>query len=403
MALANKNIVVGIGGGIAAYKTPALVRELRRRGAQVRVVMTSAAQHFIGATTFTGLTGAPAVTDLWNPNYAGEVHVELSDWADAIVVAPATHNLMARLAAGIADDTVLTTLSCANCPILLAPAMHTRMWTSPANTRNTAQLKHDGLVFVGPEDGPLANGQHGLGRMAEPEAIADALARRVFPAQDFAGKTVLISAGPTQEELDPVRFISNRSTGKMGFAIAEAARDRGARVILVAGPTTLPTPAGVNLHRVQTAVEMKTAIDKCADNAEESIAAIVMTAAVADYRPKAVADQKIKKSGDVMTVEMVKNPDILEGLGLRRTGKRPVLVGFAMETQDVAAYARRKLERKKADLIVGNEASVGFGGSENEAVFVTADGDEPLPRMSKRELGDRIWDRVLTMLQSTPD
>lgn len=393
MGLTGKHIVLGMGGGIAAYKAIEVVRELQRRQAEVRVVMTASATRFVGAVTLAGLTGQAPVIDLWDPRYPGEVHVELTDWADAIVVAPATQNLMARLCAGLADDALLATLACSSRPLLLAPAMHERMWCSPANRRNVAQLQRDGVHFAGPERGPLANGSEGLGRMAEPVAIVDVLATLFARSADLRGRRVLVSAGPTQEDLDPVRYISNRSSGRMGFAIAEAALSRGAHVIVVAGPTDLAPPAGVELIRVRSAREMQAAIE-----AVDDLDAVVMTAAVADYRPATLAESKLKKSGDQMTIELVKNPDILAGLGQRRQGKLPVLVGFAMETDDVVGYARKKLVDKGVDLVVGNEAKVGFGGDENEVVLVSHTGDEPLPRMRKLDLGHRIWDRVLALL-----
>ena len=394
MTLSNKNILIGVGGGIAAFKAVELVREMTRRGAEVRVAMTNAAQRFVGATTFTGLTGQAAITDLWDSRYPGEVHVALAEWAHVMVIAPATHNLLARMTAGLADDAVLATATCASCPIVVAPAMHTRMWHSKANQRNVSQLRHDGVFFVGPVSGPLASGQSGMGRMAEACDIADGVAAMCFGPRDLEGKTVLVSAGPTQEDLDPIRFISNRSSGRMGFAIAEAARDRGAHVIIVCGPTSIAPPVGTEVTSVRSALDMQKAIASHAD----SVDAIVMTAAVADYRPKEVATQKMKKQGLDTIVELVRNPDILAELGAQRSGKRPVLVGFAMETQDIADYARRKLVEKRVDLVVGNHAATGFGGDENEAIFVSASGDQQLPRMTKRALGDRIWDHVLSLL-----
>ena len=395
MTLQAKQIVVGIGGGIGAFKAIEVVRELGRRGASVRVAMTAAAQRFVGATTFTGLTGTPAVTDLWDDRYPGEVHVELTEWADAALIVPATHNLLARLCAGIADDPVLALLSCSRGPNFLAPAMHTRMWESKANQRNVTTLTADGFQFIGPVAGPLASGQSGMGRLQEPHIIVDEVALKLTPrAPDLLGRTVLITAGPTQEELDPVRYISNRSTGRMGYAVAVAALARGARVLLVSGPTQLPPPAGAELIPVRSAQQMYEAVMARLTEVD----AMVMTAAVADYRPAARAEQKIKKQGEQLTIELVKNPDILQEVGRQRRGKQPVLVGFAMETHDVARFARGKLQAKRADLIVGNEATVGFGGDDNVAVLVDEQGDEPLERMSKLDLGHRIWDRVVAAL-----
>ena len=394
MGLSGKKIVVGVGGGIAAFKAVVLVRELQRRGADVRVVMTPSATRFIGPVTFAGLTGKPAVTDLWDPSYPGEVHVELGGDADAIVVAPATANLLARAATGMADDALLATLSCAGCPVLFAPAMHENMWLAAATQRNARQLEQDGAVLVGPVAGALASGDQGMGRMAEPEVIADAVERVLAARNDLAGKRVLITAGPTLEDIDPVRYISNRSSGRMGFALARTALERGAQVTLVCGPTSVKPPAGAELVSVRAAREMHAAV--MARQAQCDV--IVMTAAVADYRPAEAATAKIKKNYDRMTIDLVKNPDILAELGAGRQGKRPVLIGFAMETHDLVKYARKKLVDKRCDLIVANEAAVGFGGDDNQAILVGPDGDTPLPPMPKTELAHRIWDRALQLL-----
>ena len=396
MRLSGKQIVVGVGGGIAAFKAVALVRELQRRGASVRVVMTPSAIRFIAPMTFSGLTGSPPVVDLWDPGYPGEVHVELSSWAHALVVAPATANLLARAAVGMADDAVLACVSCSTGrPLLFAPAMHERMWLAPATQRNVRQLEHDGAIVVGPVQGALASGEQGAGRMADPDAIAEAVDAVLCRERDLTGRTALISAGPTQEDLDPVRFISNRSSGRMGFALAAAARDRGAQVILVCGPTTAAPPAGVELLSVRSAIEMQQAVHSALPRAD----AVIMTAAVADYRARAPSDSKLKKHGEVLTLELIRNPDILAELGAARAGKRPVLVGFAMETHDVVASARRKLVAKKCDLVIANEAAVAFGRDDTQATLVAPDGDEPLPPMRKRELADRILDRIAGLLR----
>lgn len=387
-------MVVGIGGGIAAFKAVTLVRELQRRGAEVRVVMTAAGARFIGPVSFAGLTGKPAVVDLWDPSYAGEVHVELGAWADAVVVAPATMNLLARAANGHADDVVLATLACARGALLFAPAMHERMWGRAATRRNVAALAADGARFVGPVEGALANGEIGAGRMAEPEVIADAV-EGLFASPDLCGRRLVVSAGPTHEDLDPVRFLGNRSTGRMGFAIAEAAAARGAEVVLVAGPVTLATPRGVERVDVRSAREMEAAIQAAVARAD----AVVMAAAVADYRPAERTAQKRKKSDGPLTLELVRNPDILAGLGASRHGARPVLVGFALETERVVEHARAKLERKQVDLVVANHASDGFGGADNLVTLVDAAGDESLPRASKRTIADRILDRIVDRLR----
>jgi phosphopantothenoylcysteine decarboxylase/phosphopantothenate--cysteine ligase len=398
VSLENKSVLVAAGGGIAAFKTVGVVRELGRRGAKVKVALTPNAARFVGPITFTGLTGSPAILDLWDPSYAGEVHVQLADWADAIVVAPATANLIARAAHGFADDVVLATLSCAACPVLLAPAMHQRMWQRAATQRNLQLLAADGYKCVGPVSGALANGLIGEGRMAEPEAIVNALGELLSADRDLAGKTVLISAGPTLEDLDPVRFISNRSSGRMGYAIADVARERGAQVVLVTGPTDLAAPSGIEVARVRSALEMRAAIMQQLPRAD----IVIMTAAVADYRPARAETQKIKKQGDQMRIDLVKNPDILAELGAQRRGAHPVLVGFAMETQNVAAYGRGKLEAKRVDMIVANAAAVAFGGDDNQATLVTHAGDEALPVMSKRSLAGHILSRALSFTKSPP-
>lgn len=385
MSLQDKKIVVLMGGGIAAFKAVQVVRELGRRGAQVRVAMTPSATRFVGPVTLTGLTGRPPVLDLWDPSYAGEVHVELSSWADAMVVAPATQNLMARAAQGMADDAVLATIACHGGPLLYAPAMHTRMWQSAATQRVVETLRGDGAQFVGPESGPLASGDDGPGRMSEADAIVDALASMLSP-QDLAGRKLLVSAGPTHEDLDPVRFLGNRSTGRMGYAIAAAAARRGAETTLVSGPVSLQTPAGVGRVDVRSARDMHREVTQRASDVD----AIVMTAAVADYRPANADAHKLKKRAGPLSLELVRNPDILAELGASRSSDSPVLVGFALETQDVERYARDKLTRKKVDLIVANAAADGFGGDTNVATLVSPTGSEALGTLAKTELADRI-------------
>lgn len=400
MSVRDKNILVAVSGGIAAFKAVELVRELGRRGARVKVALTPNAARFVGPVTFTGLTGEPALIDLWDASYPGELHVVLAEWAHAIVVAPATANLLARAAHGMADDLVLATLACADCPVLLAPAMHERMWKRPATQRNIEQLQRDGMRTAGPTVGKLANGKTGQGRMAEPSEIADALEHMLQARGDLSGKTVVISAGPTLEDLDPVRFISNRSSGKMGYAIATVARDRGAHVVLVTGPTQLEKPADVEVVQVRSALEMQAAIEATLARAD----VIIMTAAVADYRAASTEPHKIKKKGDTLQIELIKNPDILAELGARRARqkkKHPVLVGFAMETQNIAAYGRAKLTGKRVDLIVANEAKIAFGGDQNQATFVTHSGDEALAPMPKLELAGLILDRARLLLEGT--
>ena len=394
MSLTGKRIVVGIGGGIAAFKAVELVRELGRRGADVRVMMTDAGTRFVGPVTFSGLTGQPAVTDLWAADYAGEVHVELGQWADAVVIAPATMNLIARAATGQANDVVLATLACAECPVFMAPAMHRTMWNHPATQRNASLLEQLGVTLVGPTIGPLANGEIGDGRMAEPMEIADRMEATLGRGEDLAGMSLLVSAGPTHEDLDPVRFIGNRSSGKMGYAIAQRAAQRGATVVLVSGPVALDPPARTQVVHVRSALEMYEAII----GRQSEMDAIVMAAAVADYRPAHLELHKIKK-GDDLSIDLVRNPDILAELGTNRIGGRPILVGFAVETEELERRGRTKLNQKGADLIVANEAAVGFGGDTNRAILVEESSSTSLTEMTKAELADRILDRISDFLK----
>ncbi len=394
MSLQGKRIVVGLGGGIAAFKAVQLVRELMRRGAEVRVVMTEAAGRFVGPITFAGLTGKPAVTDLWAEDYAGEVHVELGEWADAIVIAPATMNLMARATSGQANDAVLATLACARGEVFFAPAMHHRMWSHPATQLNVRLLTERGAVVLGPVTGPLANGEVGEGRMLEPDDIADAVESHLAHTDDLRGTRVLITAGPTHEDLDPVRYLGNRSSGRMGYAIAAQALRRGAEVTLVTGPVKLPAPRGAEVVPVRSAQQMHEAVMSRFDRFDVAI----MAAAVADYRPAQRAAHKIKKGGG-LKLELVRNPDILADLGAKRGSQPSVLVGFALETENLEQAARDKLERKSADLIVANEASSGLGRDTNRATLVDASSASPLPEMSKRALADQILDRVRALLK----
>jgi len=396
MSLQGKRIVVGLGGGIAAFKAVQLVRELMRRGAEVRVVMTEAATHFVGPITFAGLTGKPPVTDLWAEDYAGEVHVELGEWADAVVIAPATMNLMARAAAGLANDAVLATLACARGEVFFAPSMHHRMWSHPATQSNLRILSDRGAVVLGPVTGPLANGEIGEGRMIEPEDIAEAVESHLAHSDDLSGSRILITAGPTHEDLDPVRFLGNRSSGRMGYAVAAQALRRGAEVTIVSGPVHLPVPSGAEVVRVRSATEMHEAVMSRFDRFD----VVIMAAAVADYRPDQRQAQKIKK-GASLKLDLVRNPDILADVGAKRAERPSVLVGFALETEHLEEAARNKLEQKAADLIVANEASAGLGGNTNRATLVDAASAMALPEMSKRALADQILDRVRALL-STP-
>lgn len=389
--LAGKRIVVGISGGIAAFKATIVVRELQRRGAQVRVCMTKSAEKFVGKVTFAGITGNPAVTDLWDPSYPGEVHVALADWADAMVIVPATMNVMARLVSGMADDVVLATAACRNAPLLVAPAMHSNMWNQPSTRRNVQQLKDDGVHFAGPTSGPLASGESGQGRMLEPTQIVDEL-ESIFHKKDLRGMRVVVSAGPTFEDLDPVRFLGNRSTGRMGFSIARAAAQRGADVVLVAGPSALTHAKSVRRVNVRSAREMHAAV------VNEQADVVIMAAAVADYRPATKSEHKIKKKDGELSVELTRNPDILQELGQSRRGRSPVLVGFALETENMLEAARGKLKRKGADLIVANRASDAFGKATNRVTFVTQDTERAFDELSKHDVAHEILNEVRALV-----
>jgi phosphopantothenoylcysteine decarboxylase/phosphopantothenate--cysteine ligase len=373
VSLTNRHILLGVTGGIAAYKSADLVRRLQDLGASVRVVMTKAAQEFITPLTLQALSGHPVHTDLLDPAAEAAMgHIELARWADLVLVAPATADFIARLTHGHADD-LLTTLCLATpAPIALAPAMNQGMWRDPATQINLAMLRERQIMLFGPAEGSQACGDVGPGRMLEPLDIAQRAAG-VFRSRLLDGKRVLITAGPTREAIDPVRFISNHSSGKMGFALAEAAAAAGAQVTLVAGPVHLATPERVSRVDVESAQQMYDAVMARADACDVFIA----SAAVADYRPRAIADQKIKKQhSDVMTIELVRNPDIVASVAAR--DPHPFTVGFAAETRDVENYARDKLERKKLDMIVANDvatAGIGFN-SDNNAVTVLWPGGE---------------------------
>lgn len=389
MSLVDQSVMLVVGGGIAAYKSALLARELQREGARVETVMTASATRFIAPLTFAGITGRAAHTELWDPGFSGELHIDLTARCAISVVAPATANLIARMAQGIADDLATTALLAARGPLVIAPAMHPRMWTHPATQANVATLIARGAIVVGPDDGPLASGESGVGRMADPEAIARVAADALSP-KDLAGLRVVITAGPTYEALDPVRFLGNRSSGRMGYALAEVAVRRGATVDLVTGPSNLAPPTGASVHKVRSAIEMRDAVTALLPAAD----AVIMSAAVADYRPVTVSTEKIKKTAGELSIALTKNPDILAELGAARVGPRPVLVGFAVETSDLVGYARDKLARKRCDLVVANLASDGFEGDDNVATLVSESTSEALPRMSKRALASRILDAV---------
>jgi phosphopantothenoylcysteine decarboxylase/phosphopantothenate--cysteine ligase len=392
------NVVLGVGGGIAAYKSAELARVLMERGLRVQVVLTDAAQRFITPLTFAALTGRKVITNLFATESSEETlssaieHIAVAQDNDVMVIAPATADLLARLAHGHADDFLTTTYLAFTGPVVLAPAMNSNMWAHPATQENVEILRKRGHRIVEPEDGILACGMTGPGRLAEPDRIADVVASLGITSKDLEGETVLITAGPTQEPLDPVRFISNRSSGKMGYALAEAAAQRGAHVILISGPVQLPAPTGVTLIRVRTAVEMHDAVF---EHLTESTI-IVKSAAVADYHLSRVPQHKVKKSAMRMSLELDPTPDILAELGQKK-GDR-LLIGFAAETENLTQSARGKLKSKNCDMVVANlvgHDGTGFESDENEAVLVLSTGETiALPRAPKREMADRIFDQV---------
>jgi phosphopantothenoylcysteine decarboxylase/phosphopantothenate--cysteine ligase len=395
------NVVLGVGGGIAAYKSAELARSLMERGMRVQVVMTDAAREFITPLTFASLTGHKVITGLFASGSSDETlssaveHIAVAQDNQVLVIAPATADLMARLAHGLADDFLTTMYLAFTGHVVLAPAMNNNMWTHPATQENLAVLRKRGHIIVEPEEGLLACGTTGPGRLAEPERIADVVAGLSFGSHDLEGETVLITAGPTQEPLDPVRFISNRSSGKMGYALAEAAAQRGAQVILVSGPVQLSEPHGVRVVHVRTALEMHDAV--IAHLSESSI--IVKAAAVADYHLAQVPRHKIKKTAMRMSLDLDPTLDILAELG-RKKGDR-LLIGFAAETQNLIESARQKLESKNCDMVVANlvnQEATGFEADENEVVLVLSTGETiPLSRAPKREIADRIFDQVLKL------
>lgn len=373
MDFRNRTVVLCVGGGIAAYKACEIARLVVKGGGRVRVAMTPAATRFVAPLTFQALSGAPVLVDLLDPAAESTYgHLALARMADLVIVAPATADLLARIRAGMADDAVTTTILAATCPVLLAPAMNTRMWRNPVTRENVAALRGRGMQVCGPEAGQLADGDTGEGRLSEPDDIA-AAAARILGRRDLVGRRVVVTAGPTREPIDPVRFISNPSSGKMGYAIAQVAARRGAVVVLVSGPTLLPDPEDVKVVRVVTAEEMAQAVE--AEVAGMDL--FVGAAAVSDYRPAQVAPQKIKKGAGEETLVLSRTPDILAGLGGRFAGTAgaPVLVGFAAETEEVIARAREKLKRKGCDLVVANKVGspgAGFGSDTNRVALVSA-------------------------------
>jgi phosphopantothenoylcysteine decarboxylase/phosphopantothenate--cysteine ligase len=389
--LQGKRIVLGVSGGVAAYKAAELLRLLVKAGAAVDVVLTEAGGHFVGSATFQALSGHPVFTSLWDERFAnGMAHIDLTRNADAVLVAPATANFIARAAYGFADDLLSTLCLARDCPLLIAPAMNRQMWEHPATARNVAQLRADGVTILGPASGEQACGEVGAGRMLEPAEILDALIA-FFQPKLLAGKRVLLTAGPTFEALDPVRGLTNNSSGKMGFALARACAEAGAGVTAIAGPVSLPTPAGVKRIDVQSALEMRDAVLAALPQTDIFIA----VAAVADFRPAVPAAHKIKKGVSTLTLELVANPDILAEVAAR--GDAPFCVGFAAESQNLAAYAEGKRLAKQLPLVVGNLVQDGLGGDTNAVTLFDADGAHPVPSGDKLTVARAIVRHIAEM------
>ena len=393
--LANKTIILGITGGIAAYKAAELASKLTQAGARVEVVMTESATKFIAPLTLRSLTGRSVVTSMWELNSEFSVeHIALAETADIVAIVPATANIIAKLAAGISDDMLTCTVLATKAPIIVAPAMNVNMFENPVTQDNLAKFKARGFTIVDPVYGHLASGKIGLGRLAEIETIIGSIKQVLGKSGDLAGKRIVVTAGGTQEAIDPVRHIGNRSSGKMGYAMAEVARDRGAIVSLITAPTFLPEPAGIEVVCIRTAAEMKKAVAKATVQTD----VLIMTAAVADYQPKSVAEAKIKKKDSPsLTLELIRTPDILT-----EVKGDFIKVGFAAESEDVVVNARRKLERKQLDIIIANDitdALSGFGVDTNKVTIIDRGGKViNLPLLTKREVANKILDGVVGML-----
>jgi phosphopantothenoylcysteine decarboxylase/phosphopantothenate--cysteine ligase len=394
--LTGKKIVLGVCGSIAAYKVAELARNLTLEGAIVDVIMTEAAQHFVGTATFQALTGRPVLADMWALPEDGVVgHVSLGQRADLVVLAPATANTLARLAAGLSDDLLTTTVLATAAPILCVPAMNTQMYANAATQENIATLRRRGMVVLEPEVGRLAEPMIGKGRMPEVATIEGELRALLGRTSGpLRGRRVVISAGGTHEPIDPVRFVGNRASGRMGFALAAEARDRGASVTLIVGPTALTPPAGVAVRRIETALELRDAVHTAIDQAD----LLIMNAAVADFRPAELSSEKIKKGDDEeLIVRLVRNPDILAGLAARRD---LIKVGFAAETKNLLEYAQSKLDRKGLDMIVANEAVASIGREDIQVTLLDAEGVQGLPRQPKELAAAAVIDAIL---QRWPD
>lgn len=393
-------VVLGVSGGIAAYKAPELVRRLRDAGADVRVILTPNAARFVSPLSLAAVSDHGVIVDQWgDASHGGVDHIELARWAELLLVAPATANVLAKLAAGLADDALTTYALAHRAAVMVAPAMNTYMLAHPTVAQNIDTLRARGVEIIEPVNGLLACGDEGAGKMPDVPVLVDIVRNHFSSSRDLTGRTVLVTAGPTREAIDPVRYISNRSSGKMGYAIADAARKRGATVTLVSGPTSLPRPVGVELTRVTTAREMHDAVMAAAPHHQ----VVIKAAAVADYAPASVADRKIKKSeaGDHLTLTLQKNPDILAGL--TAVSPRPFIVAFAAETDAVEENAREKLQRKGADLIVANDVSdpsIAFDAEQNEVLVIARDGSVTrMARAAKAVVANRILDLVVRALR----
>ena len=398
--LKGKTILIGVTGSIAAYKAADLASRLMKQHAQVHVIMTKNAAEFISPLTFESLTGRKCIIDTFERNYPSDLpveveHISLAKKADLVIVAPATANMIAKMACGIADDMLSTTLLACTCPVLVSPAMNTRMYEHPATRANLAVLKERGVKIIEPSSGHLACGDEGKGKLPEPAFLVDCILTEIACPKDLAGKKILVTAGPTCEAIDPVRFITNHSSGKMGYAIARAAALRGADVTLVSGPVSLTPPAGVKLIKITSARDLFEAVTSLSDQQD----IIIKAAAVADYRPSAVSDEKIKKADDDLTISLARTEDTLQHLG-RHKPEGQILCGFAMETSDMENRARIKLQKKNLDMIVANNVKVagaGFGTDTNVVTFITRDNTEQLEIMSKESVAMKLLDRLAAL------
>ncbi|HWI65913.1 MAG TPA: bifunctional phosphopantothenoylcysteine decarboxylase/phosphopantothenate--cysteine ligase CoaBC [Symbiobacteriaceae bacterium] len=396
--LQGKTVLLGVSGGIAAYKAVEITSRLVKLGAEVHVLMTAAATKLVAPLTFQAICHTPVMVEIMREQSGGVDHVSLAHKADLFIIAPATANTIANLAGGHAADWIGVCGLAVRCPVLLCPAMEANMYAAPITQRNLKTLADQGWSIMEPGEGRFASGLMGRGRLPEPADIVAEALKLLTPRRDLEGRKVLVTAGTTREALDPVRFIGNRSTGKMGFAIAAAAAARGADVTLVTGPSTLPDPAGVRTVKIESALEMLAACLEAFPGTDITIGA----AAPADYRPAEYHDQKIKKAGDEMTIALVKNPDIIAELG-KRKALGQVTIAFAAETEKLVEHAREKLVKKNADFVVANDvtaAGAGFGTDTNKVSFVAADGVEELPLMSKQEVADRILDKAVLLLDA---